>query len=194
MRISKPASTAGAQASESETRWPPPRRQTTWLTLLLACVAAWVPLTYLRLAKCRDDAEVAARNLGEVKLALTEIQVWRASPGRAAPASMESPQLTQQLRDAAAAAGLPDAPGSEAGDSRRLANSDYTELPVYLRFEPLTLRQLTVFLHTLTQIDPASRSRSIELSAPEAVVGPSGEERWRADVEVDWLSYSPQKR
>jgi hypothetical protein len=75
-----------------------------------------------------------------------------------------------------------------------LANTDYTELPVYLRFEPLTLRQLTTFLHTLTRIDPTSRPRSIELSVPEQASGSAGEERWRADVEVGWLTYSPQKR
>jgi hypothetical protein len=177
----------------------PPKRQTLWLALLLACVAAWLPLTYFRMAKYRDDAQTAAADLARVKLALADIHEYRASPNRASPVSMETPQLTGKLRDAAAAAGLPDAPGSEAGDPRRLATTDFTELPVYLRFEPLTLRQLVTFLHTLAQLDPASRARSIELSVPppppqQQPSGAPGEERWSADVEVDWLTHSPQKR
>ena len=194
MRVASVAPPTAARGAPSVARRLPPRRQTLWLGLLLACVAAWVPLTYVRLSKYRDDAEVAARDLAEVKLALLDVHAFRASPGRAAPVLMETAQLTQKLREAAAAAGLPDAPGSEAGDPRRLANSDYTELPVYLRFEPLTLRQLTNFLHSLGRIDPTSRPRSIELAVPEQMSGPPGEERWRADVEVGWLTYSPQKR
>jgi hypothetical protein len=66
-----------------------------------------------------------------------------------------------------------------------------------LRFEPLTLRQLTTFLHTLAQIDPSSRATQIELSPPEQGAPASGksagEELWRADVAVGYLTYTPRK-
>ncbi|HEY7115775.1 MAG TPA: hypothetical protein VH475_04260 [Tepidisphaeraceae bacterium] len=168
-------------------------RRTALLTVLLACVLAWLPLTCARMSRLRDDAATAELNLSEGRLAMSQIRQWRSSPGRAAPVPMQTPQLTQNLRDAATAAGLADAPGSEPGNPSRIANSDFSELPVFLRFEPLTLKQLTTFLHTLAQIDPNSRAKSIELSPPEQA-DKSDHDRWTADVAVGYLTYTPQKR
>ncbi len=111
---------------------------------------------------------------------------------------MEAPQLSATLRQAALAAGLPDAPGSEPGSPTRLAGTDYSELPVFLRFEPLTMKQLTAFLVSLSRLDASARATVIELTPPDPSVrgvtsAAPGEEVWSAGVEVDYLTYSPQK-
>ena len=176
------------------------RRRTLLWSLLLLTSALVMGLSVLRLGKYREDAAVARRNWVAAQRAMDEIHRWRTSPGRAAAGvNMETPQLTSKLREAATAAGLADAPGSEANAPTRIANSDYNEMLVFLRFEPINLKQLTTFLHALARIDPSSRAKSIELSPPQPSAdrpqppARAGEQLWTADVAVGYLTYSPQK-
>jgi hypothetical protein len=180
------------------------RRKTLLLSLLLLAAVIATAIAYARMSKYRDDAQTAQANLLAARAAMTDIARWRSSPGRASAVGMETPQLTAKLREAAAAAGLADAPGSEAGAPARVANSDYAEMLVFLSFEPLTMKQLTLFLHTLARIDPSSRAKQIELSPPDqpgvaiaatpAAKAAGGEDKWTVGVAVGYLTYSPQKQ
>jgi hypothetical protein len=173
------------------------RRRTFLLALLLVSAFLFGGFCHRRMLRLKEEAQIARDNLVSAQAALTEIRHWKASPGRAAAVAMETPQLTATLRQAALAAGIPDAPGSEPGSPARLAGTDYSELPVFLRFEPLTMKQLTAFLVTLARIDPSARATVIELTPPDPaarITAPAatGEEVWSAGVEVDYLTYSPQ--
>src|SRR4051812_1762435 len=113
------------------------RRQTFLLALLVITAFLFGGFCHLRMMRLKQEAQIARDNLAGAQAALAEIHRWKASPGRAAGEAMGTPQLTATLRQAALTAGLPDAPGSEPGSPTRLAGTDYSELPVFLRFEPL---------------------------------------------------------
>jgi hypothetical protein len=177
------------------------KRRTTLLVLLLAPAALCALLAFFRMEKVREDAAVSRQSLADARRDLEEIRRWRSSPGRAAAVSMETPQLNAKLREAATAAGLTDAPGSEANAPQRLGGTDYSETTVYLRPEPLTMRQLTTFLVTLARIEPSARVKTIELSDPQAQGvavppgrGQNGEDVWVADLTVAYLTYTPQQK
>src|SRR5882724_8108336 len=172
------------------------RRKTFLLALLLVTAFLYGGFCHRRMISTKEEARIARDNLFRAQAALAEIHRWKASPGRAAALPMETPQLSAKLREAAMAAGLADAPGSEPGSPAQLAGTDYSELPVFLRFEPLTMKQLTAFLVTLSRIDPSARATVIELAPPDpslsrSTVAVPGEEVWSAGVEVDYLTYSP---
>lgn len=167
------------------------RRTTVLLAALVIVGAGTAALAWSRAAKYRDDAAVARRNLDAGRAAMAQIRQWRSSPGRAAPVMMESSQLTAKLREAARAAGLADAPGITTTDTKPVASSDYSEVSVYLALPPLTLKQLTTFLHALARIEPSSRATQIDLSSPQEPG--AARDVWKADVAVGYLTYSPRK-
>jgi len=162
----------------------------------LSVIAAWV--SYARFDKLRGDAEGAAESLAVVKRDLTEIDRLRRGGARTTAAAVDAPELARELSAAATAAGLHAPPDSEPAAPQRVPGTDYTETPVYLRFDPLTLKQLVAFLHHLHSIDAASRSRRIELAPPQAGAratptppGAKPEDLWSADVEVSFVTHAP---
>lgn len=177
------------------------RRRTMLLVFLLVPAALCALLAHFRMEKYREDAADARQNLADARRDMEEIRRWRSSPGRAAAVAPETPQLNARLREAATAAGLPKPPGSDPNPPQRVGGSDYSEMPVYLQLEPLTMRQLTTFLVTLAKLEPSMRVKQIELSSPEERgvpvppgVGAGGEDVWVADVAVGYLTYTPQKK
>lgn len=169
------------------------------ILLTLAAVSAWV--AYARFSGQRDGAQAAAESLTAVKRDLAEIDRLKLGGARSAAAALDAAELSRELRAAATAAGLADAPGSEPGSPARLAASDYSETPVYLRFEPLTLRQLVTFLHHLSANDPSARAKRIELSPPQPgqrtpalPADARPEDLWTADIEVDFLTHTPMSK
>lgn len=169
------------------------KRKTTLLSLLLIGGFFAMVLAYFRMSGTSEAAAIAQANLVNGRQTIKEIHHWKASPGRAAAVSADNTELNQRLRQAATAAGLADAPGTDTGTAKPIDNTDYSEMAIFLRFEPLTIRQLTMFLHALAETDPSLRATQIELSPPEGAVGAAGEERWRADVAVGYLTYTPHK-
>jgi hypothetical protein len=172
------------------------QRRTLLLSLLIVACGLTAAVAGVRLADLRESATTATAGVAEAKRALDDLRRWRTSPGRAAPVLADAPELTRRLREAATVAGLSEPPGSEPDNPKPLADTDYSEMLVYLRFQPLTLRQLTTFLHALARIDPSSRAKTIELRPPDASAPAAapGEELWVADVAVGYLTYTPRKR
>ncbi len=169
------------------------KRKTTLLSLLLVGGFFAMVVAYFRMRCTSEAAAIAQANLVNGRQTIKEIHDWKASPGRAAAVSADNIELNQRLRQAATAAGLADAPGTDTGTATPIGNTDYSEMAIFLRFEPLTIRQLTTFLHALAETDPSLRATQIELSPPEGAVGvAAGEELWRADVAVGYLTYTPR--
>jgi hypothetical protein len=170
------------------------QRRTILLVILLGVTCLTAALAYGRLSTLRETAQTGAENQALARRDIEDIRRWRASPGRAAPVLADTPELTRRLREAATAAGLAEPPGSEPDNPKPIADSDYSEMLVFLHFQPLTIRQLTTFLHTLSRIDPSSRAKTIELRPPDATAPPAppGEELWTADVSVGYLTYTPR--
>src|SRR5688500_20348599 len=102
----------------------------------------------------------------------------------AAARAPDTSQHARVLREAATEAGAADKLASiEPGQPQRLAG-DYAQLPVFLRLEGLTMKQLTLFLHRLASLDPAPRAQSIQLSAAAgaAAGAPDAPDTGGADV------------
>ena len=67
-----------------------------------------------------------------------------------------------------------------------------------LRFDKITLRELTTFFDRLAAADPGSRVKSVELASPEALLGTAtasaepadGEEKWTAFIGVAYLMHA----
>jgi hypothetical protein len=109
--------------------------------------------------------------------------------------------LNLRLHAAAAAAEIPDPASIEPGTPTRVPDSDYEDLPVFVRLDALTLKQLVTFLHDLARNDASCRAKMIELSAPEgssaavpATQNSNSPETWSADVTLAYRIYSPRVR
>ena len=175
---------------------PSPRRTTTLLLLLVLSAGAACLVAWLWSSAQRDAAHLAAQTLASTRRNIQAIAALRQSPGRSVAQSLDTPAVTARIRQAAHAAALAEPSSLEPGPAARVGATDYTETPVYLGFEPLTLKQLLTFLHHLSRLDPGVRAKQIELSTPqsgEAAAPVQREELWQADIAVGYLTYSPRK-
>jgi hypothetical protein len=176
-----------------------PRRTTALLGVLVVAAAGACLLGGLWLSGKRSAAQIAADNLAAAQSDLEAIRRMRMAPGQSVATALDAPEVSKRIRQAATAAGLDEPSSIEASPPARLGTTDYTETPVYLGLEPLTLKQLVTFLHHLCQLDPAARVRQIELSTPEPGTGAAApatnqeEDVWTAGVAVGYLTYSPRK-
>jgi hypothetical protein len=168
------------------------RRRTLLLAALLVASACAAVAAHAHLRDRRAGASQARQSLDQSKRQLDELQRWRSGAGGGPGATAAGPdvsQLARVLRDAATEAGAADRLASvEPGQPQRLGG-DYAQLPVFLRLEGLTLKQLTLFLHRLASLDPASRAQGIELSAAAGARGQG--ETWDADVTISYLTFAP---
>jgi hypothetical protein len=176
-----------------------PRRTTALLCVLVIAAAGACLLAWLWESGKRSAAEIAAGNLAAARDDVEAIGRMRRAPGQSVASALDAPEVSRRIREAAKTAGLGEPASIEAAPPARLGATDYTETPVYLGLEPLTLKQLVTFLHHLSRLDPGVRVRQIELSPPEAAngAGPAaddgGEDLWTAGVAVGYLTYSPRK-
>jgi hypothetical protein len=164
------------------------RRRTRLLVALLVASACAAGAANARLRTCRDGAARARDSLRTCALQLDELHRWRSAAEATRAAEPDTSQLTRVLREAATRAGATDKLASiEPGQPSRVG-ADYAQTPVFLRLERLSLKQLTLALHHLAQLDPASRAQGIELSA----AGTEGQtELWDADVTISYLAFAP---
>jgi hypothetical protein len=159
----------------------------------IACVVAG-----LWMSEQREAATIAATHLAAARRDMGYIVQVRLAPGQSVAESLDSPEISRRIREATRAAGLDDPSSIEPSPPARVAMTDYTETPVYLALEPLTLKQLVTFLHHLCRIDPGARIKQIELNPPDAAGGGAvaqdgPEDLWTAGVAVGYLTYSPRK-
>jgi hypothetical protein len=167
-------------------------RRTYLLVVLVLLAGVCAVLSASRMARLRDSAAARAGDLAFCEQRLADLSAWTARSGGAAAQSLDGEELGRRIREAAGSAGVGDKLSVEpAGAAARVGDSDYTELSVILRGEPLTLREVTSFLHALAAEDPAWRPRSIDLHVP-ASAAPA--DAWRAEVTVGYLLYQPRRR
>src|SRR5687768_18142987 len=125
-------------------------RPTQFLLMLVILAAIACGFAYSRLQARREAAALAQHDLVTSKAMLDEIIRVGASGTPTASANLDQSELNRRLRDAAQTAGISEKLVSiEPGQPNRVPNSDYNEMLVSLRLEPLSLRQLVTFLHEL---------------------------------------------
>ena len=159
-------------------------RATHFLAALLAVAAVSCGVAWSRFDAKADAAADAARSFAESQRQLATLSssavVDRAGSGG------DASGIDRRLRAAAAAAGVAEKLVSiEPGEPTQVAGTDVQEMLVFLRLEPLPLRQLVTFLHTLAAGDAASRAKAIELSTPR---DGGADDVWVADVTLAYTS------
>ena len=150
--------------------------------LIVASLTAFLAMSHLHTA--RDRAEASAQDLATCRQSLADLR----NAGTVTPSASSTNSLdnNQSLRDAAVASNAAGKLGSiQPGQPARIEGTDYLETPVFLRLDPMPLKQLVTFLHESSTRDPRARCRSIELSAAE------GSDAWSADITMGYLGYSP---
>jgi len=170
------------------------------LLLLLSAAAAVV--ASVKLDNSRVAAIASQRDLSICRADLADLSRWQSTPGSPTAASGDDHPFNKDIRIAAIAAGIPNELASvEVGQPVRFEEGDYLEMPLFLRLNAVTLRQLTTFIHQLSQNDSRLRAKMIELSVPtepapqpnRATRAPQAES-WTADLTLARLSYAPKPR
>jgi len=143
------------------------------------------------LRNSRHAAMAELQNLKICREIAPQIESWRQKPFTAQSQAIEQPQLHQQIEKAATAAGF--LPGSidriSPEEPRRFGESAYKEVPVQVPVKGVTLRQLALFLHHLSTTDDSNLTvKSMRLTAPR---GEETGDRWRAEITLTYLIYSP---
>ncbi len=179
------------------------KHRTAILGLLVFLSLCSALAAYARSQKSRATAQANELELLTVHRDLTDIA--QANAGlQISVGKLDSAELTRRLGSAAVIAGVRDQlVDIDPNPPTRIGSSDYNELTIILRFERITLRQLTIFFQQLAVNDPGSRAKSLELAPPEASgslgsrsTAPAvntGEELWTADVTVAYLILAPKE-
>ena len=168
------------------------RNRTTFILLLLVTAAAIAAA--LAFAHMRQNQNLAQKQQGDLHQSLRLISELESnkSPARLIATRLDGSDLNRRVRDAATAAGISqNLSGIEPNRPVRLRESDYNELMVFLRFENVSIRQLSTFMHRLSTIDPACRIKSIELDSPPDA---SDTTNWTSDLTLAYLTYSPRDK
>lgn len=165
----------------------PARRTRLLFAMVIAALVAAVPC-WMRLASARSAANAAQRDLMACRSILADL---KGADALRPPTPGEAADVDRRVREAADAAGVRRNLSSvEPGLPRATPGGGTSEMPVFLRFESLALRDLCAFLVRLSADDPRSRVKSLELSpaADDATArGPATtqpSERWTADVTI----------
>ena len=165
-------------------------RRTNLLLLVLLLAAAATVLAWSRLGRLRDDAVAAELDLAECRAYLAEMAEAGAASPAARPRVAGATDINRRVREAATAAGAAEELTSiEPGNAETIG--DVTELSVFLHFEPITLRELVIFLHHLSAGHAGMRAKTLELEAP-----PSAEQgdAWVADVAIGYPATPGEER
>lgn len=170
-------------------------QKTLILALLTLLTAGGAALSYARMDRAKDDALASERDLNAVRRDLADIAAAAGNGAATTASKLDTSEADRRVRQAAAVAGLSEklqARLTDTLDPRRLGNSEYSEKPVILRFEGVTLQQVLTFLHTLSTNDPGCRSVGIELSPSEGTTSGTAE-TWTADLTVAYLLFTPKE-
>ncbi len=166
-------------------------RATLILLLLVLASAIAAALAFAQMERNRTAAERQQNDLHQSLRLLADLESNK-SPARLIATRLDGSEMNRRIRDAATAANISDhLSGIEPNRPVRLEGSDYNELMVFLRFENVTIRQLSTFTHRLSSIDPACRIKSIELESPPDAADTTN---WTSDLTLAYLTYSPRDK
>ena len=164
-------------------------RRTRLLALLVGAALVTAAPAISGLPRLRRQAAAEAQDWAACQRYLADL--GQRPLALSANGSAGVPDLNRRICDAATSAGVQQNLSSvEPGVPRPIPNSGQSELPVYLRFEAMTLRELCAFLSKLGSDDPLSHVKNVELEPVPAdapvTTRPTADaaERWTADVTV----------
>jgi hypothetical protein len=156
------------------------------ISLILLVAAGWRFVSAAdQLARTQDDWHVCQREF-------SELESLRSKRTINAPLASSDAELNRRLNASAISAGIAkELTTIEPGTPIRVRDFDYTQTPVYLQLNSVTLHQLVTFLDSLTSADAAVQAKTIELNP-----APSNEsdERWTSAVALEYQTYAPRGR
>lgn len=169
----------------------PQRRRTVLIGVMmvvLLCGAAW---SFSGMMDGRAKARRAAQELAECRGLVCDIELLRDEPVVAAARDLDEKELGRPVERSAKQAGLPDPEqwlaNTEPRKARRVGETPYLRKRVVLDLRGLSLGQLGVFLHHLTEGSELN-VQDLHLRTPR---GDSEGDTWDADVTLSYLIYAP---
>ena len=189
---------ANTAINQTEPKAAAPHVQVTaLLALLLLCAGVIAVFALMRLSSAQQDAAQSVSDLAVCRADMADLARWHAHRTTAPPLSAADPELNRRLSAASVVAGISGELASiEPGQPNRLRDTDYTETPVYVRLDAVTLRHLLSFLSSLTASDAAVRPKSIELATPATATANAADsaELWTTDLTLAYLTYAPRRQ
>jgi len=168
-------------------------RRWAWRAVLaaLAVLAGW---SWTQLAASRLAAETAAADLRQCQVMADQIKKLSSGPQKASLEAHSIQGLARAVEQSAKDANLPveALTGITPQPSQRVGASAYREQQIRLRLRDVTIRQLVLFLDSLTQSETNMKVADLWLYAPEADSNtPAAEESWGAELTLTHLIFSP---
>jgi hypothetical protein len=156
------------------------------LFLLLVAAAAW-SVNWMQ--HQRQLAQYAADDLAKCQALAKRIETLRGQPAVASAEAMGVQELGQRIEKASSRASLGDSAlkGVFPQAARRVGDSPYMQKPTAVTLRRVSLKQLTTFLHDLTE-GSGLKVRNLRIRAPR---GEQGEGQWNAEATLTYLIYQP---
>jgi len=169
------------------------KRLTIWTVLLILVLIGCVGYSYDRFAAAKARAVETARDTQACRRLRQRIERLRQRPQMAEAKALDRPKLTSRIQQTAREAGI--GPGKRgnlvridpSARGRRLGETVYTEKPVHVTLERVTLDQLMQMLGPLTK-RRGMRCQHINLTPPSAS---KRGRRWNAELTLNYLVYAP---
>lgn len=169
------------------------RRQSVLIGVMLAMMLVAAGWSTVRMFGYWRDAAYAAEDLQRCEQLADQIKQYQNQDAFASTgddAALQEQKLAQRVNEAAQKANLTGSwqQGIEHRREVRIDDSPYLRKPAVLITRGLTLSQLALLLHHLTQDSPYT-AEQLQLRTPP---GEEAGNRWDADVTLTYLIYAPQ--
>lgn len=167
-------------------------KRTILLVLLLISAAASTVAAWSRLDSYRSRAAVRREDLSDCRMKFATIDSKSTMTGGTAA---DEVSIDRRLARAATSVSLDQQLAStDFGNAVRISDSNFTQTPVYVRLNAVSMKQMVGFLLELSAKDNAVRTTDIDLTPP-LVAAPgrdNGTDLWTADVTLDYVLFSPK--
>lgn len=168
------------------------RRWAWWA--ILAAFTVLIGWSWKQLAASRAAAETVAADLQQCQVMADQIKRLSSGPQKASLEAHSIQGLARAIERSAKEARLPveSLTGINPQPSQRLGATPYREQPIRLMLRDVTIRQLVLFLDSLTQCETIMKVADLWLYAPEADSNTtSAEDTWGAELTLTHFIFSP---
>jgi hypothetical protein len=150
-------------------------------------------LSYWWLLSSQESSAIAATNLQACLRLNAQIKKLREKPLRAGSEARSANELTRLIEASARKADLPQNSlvQIDPQPARRLGNSAYKEQPTHIELRDVTIKQLIVLLHALTDGESGEDLAELRLTAPHNEAVAVNEEKWTAEATLTHLIFAP---
>lgn len=139
----------------------------------------------------KSEAAYARDEVEACRAIAAQIEALSKAPKLASAEIVKSQRITEQINDAARAAGIDPADALDTvrpEDARPVGDTDYQRKPTRFSLRGVTLQQTALLLHRLTD-DTTLTVSDLRLRTPHSE---AASDRWNVEATVSYLIYAPE--